>query len=394
MARELLTGNYAAGHVLALAGEANRFGRGAVCGAYPITPQTEIVEHLREFEFTKGRVVPVESEHSAMAVCMGGALAGARSFTASSSNGLAYMTENIFAAGYYRLPIVLIGVNRTLGPPWNIWADQGDTLMMRDAAWLQLYTESHQDLVDTILLAFRVCEDRRVLLPAIVAEDGFIVSHTQMVVDIPSQEQVDRYLKPLDLPHRLRDKGMTIGGMTFPRETEQHRKEIQAAMDRVPAVLAEAIDEFEQIFGRRPHGVLSAEHTEDADVILVACNTMVRTVRGVVKSRRAQGQKVGLIKARLFRPFPREAFAQAVGRAKRVGVLDRNHSPGSGGIFWQEIAASLRPPYKTNGQDVLLQDYLVGLGGGDVTPTIIEEILADLTARKTAGEPVWKEVPL
>jgi len=394
MARELLTGNYAAGHVLGLAGEANRFGRGAICGAYPITPQTEIVEHLREFEFTKGRVVPVESEHSAMAVCMGGSLAGARSFTASSSNGLAYMTENIFAAGYYRLPIVLIGVNRTLGPPWNIWADQGDTLMMRDAAWLQFYTESHQDLVDTILLAFRVCEDHRILLPAIVAEDGFIVSHTQMVVDIPSQEQVDRYLKPLDLPHRLRDKGMTIGGMTFPRETEQHRREIQAAMERVPAVLAEALDEFEKVFGRRPHGLLSAEHTEDADAILVACNTIVRTARGVVKSRRARGQKVGLIKARLFRPFPREAFATAVGRAKRVGVLDRNHSPGSGGIFWQEIAASLRPPHKKNGAEVLLQDYLVGLGGGDVTPAIIEEILDDLLARKMAGEPVWKEAPL
>jgi pyruvate/2-oxoacid:ferredoxin oxidoreductase alpha subunit len=329
-----------------------------------------------------------------MAVCMGGSLAGARSFTASSSNGLAYMTENIFAAGYYRLPIVLIGVNRTLGPPWNIWADQGDTLMMRDAAWLQFYTESHQDLVDTILLAFRVCEDHRILLPAIVAEDGFIVSHTQMVVDIPSQEQVDRYLKPLDLPHRLRDKGMTIGGMTFPRETEQHRREIQAAMERVPAVLAEALDEFEKVFGRRPHGLLSAEHTEDADAILVACNTMVRTARGVVKSRRARGQKVGLIKARLFRPFPREAFATAVGRAKRVGVLDRNHSPGSGGIFWQEIAASLRPPHKKNGAEVLLQDYLVGLGGGDVTPAIIEEILDDLLARKMAGEPVWKEAPL
>jgi len=200
VSRELVTGNNAAGHTLAMAGEANRSARGAICGAYPITPQTEIIEYLRSFHFTKGRVVPVESEHSAMAVCIGGSLAGARSFTASSSNGLAYMTENIFAAGYYRLPIVLIGVNRTLGPPWNIWTDQGDTLMMRDAAWLQFYTESHQDLVDTILLAFRVAEDPRILLPAIVAEDGFVVSHTTMVVDLPTQEQVDAYLKPLDLP--------------------------------------------------------------------------------------------------------------------------------------------------------------------------------------------------
>lgn len=393
MARALVTGNNAAGHTLALAGEANRVARGAVCGAYPITPQTEIIEFLRDFEFTKGRIVPVESEHSAMAVCIGGSLGGARSFTASSSNGLAYMTENIFSAGYYRLPIVLIGVNRTLGPPWNIWVDQGDTLMMRDAAWMQFYTESHQDLVDTILLAFRVAEDRRILLPALIAEDGFVVSHTQMVVDLPTQEQVDRYLPPCDVPHRLTHKGVTIGGMIWPRDTEHHRQDIQRAMDRVPEVLGEAIDGFEKVFGRRPHGVLSAEHTEDADTILVACNTMARTARRVVKQRRAKGEKVGLIKAKLFRPFPRQQFVQAIGRAKRIGVLDRNHSPGSGGIFWQEIATSLQNHYRGgNGGMPLLQDYLVGLGGGDVTPEVIDEILDDLAARKHAEDPVWKEV--
>jgi pyruvate/2-oxoacid:ferredoxin oxidoreductase alpha subunit len=388
VARALVTGNHAAGYALASAGEANRVARGAVCGAYPITPQTEIIEFLRDFRFTKGRVVPVESEHSAMAVCMGGSLAGARSFTASSSNGLAYMTENVFAAGYYRLPIVLIGVNRTLGPPWNIWTDQGDTLMLRDAPWLQFYTESHQDLVDTILVAFRVAEDHRVLLPAMVAEDGFVVSHTQMVVDLPEQGQADRYLPPCDIPHRLRGKGLTLGGMTWPHETEKHRKEIQEAMDRVAQVLAEALDEFEKIFGRRPHGTLSAEHTDDAELVLVACNTMARTLRRVVWRRRERGQKVGMIKAKLFRPFPREDYVRAIGSAKRVGVLDRNHSPGSGGIFWSEIAASLR-----DRPDVLLQDYLVGLGGGDVTPELIDGIFDDLAARKRAEDPVWIEVP-
>ena len=395
MARSLVTGNHAAGHTLAMAGEANRVARGCVCGAYPITPQTEIIEFLRGFPFSKGRVVPVESEHSAMAVCIGAALAGARTFTASSANGLAYMTENVFAAGYYRLPIVLIGVNRTLGPPWNIWVDQGDTLALRDAAWLQFYTESHQDLVDTILLAFRVAEDPRILLPALVAEDGFVVSHTQMVVDLPELPQVEKFLKPCDIPHRLRGKGVTVGGMIFPQDTAHHRHEIQAAMDRVPQVLAEALDEFERIFGRRPHGVLSAEHTEDADTVLVACNTMVRTARTVVEQRRARGEKIGLIKVKLFRPFPRREYAQALKRARRIAVLDRNHSPGAGGIFWQEIAASLRPPY-VNGDCRLevLQDYLVGLGGGDVTPAVLEEILADLAGRKTAGEPEFKEVPL
>jgi pyruvate/2-oxoacid:ferredoxin oxidoreductase alpha subunit len=388
MARALVTGNNAAGHTLAVAGEANRVARGCCGGAYPITPQTEIIEFLRGFKFTKGEIVPVESEHSAMAVCIGASLAGARSFTASSSNGLTYMTENVFAAGFYRLPIVMIAVNRTVGPPWNIWVDQGDSLALRDAAWLQFYCESHQDLVDTILVAFRVAEDRRVMLPALVAEDGFILSHTTMVVDLPEQNLVDRYLPPCRVPHQLSFKHPeTVGGLTWPRETEHHRREIQEAMEAVPAVMREALDEFEKIFGRRPHGAFTAEQTEDAEVVLVACNTMARTVRRVVEARRAKGEKVGLVKVKMFRPFLREEFAKAIGSAKRVGVLDRNHSPGSGGIFWNEIATSLRQR-----PDVLLQDYLVGLGGGDVLPRHVEEILDDLKGRKQSDEPIWKEV--
>lgn len=340
-----------------------------------------------------------------MAVCIGASLSGARAFTASSSNGLTYMTENVFAAGYYRLPIVMIAVNRTLGPPWNIWVDQGDSLALRDAPWIQFYTESHQDLVDTILLAFRVAEDPRILLPAMVALDGFVVSHTQMVVDLPEQELVDRYLPPCNVPHRLNPAhATTIGGLTWPRETEVHRHEIQNAMDQVPAVLAQAIDEFEAVFGRRPDGPVVAEHTADAENVLVACNTMVRTARRVVGARRQAGQDVGLIKSKLFRPFPRREMVAAIGAARRVGVLDRNHSPGSGGIFWQEIAASVqatasglaggagRAKPKPASAGPIVQDYLVGLGGGDVTPEVIEAILDDLAARETAADPVWVEL--
>ncbi len=388
MARALVTGNHAAGHALAMAGEANRTARGCASGAYPITPQTEIIEFLRAFDFTKGKIVAVESEHSAMGVCMGASLAGARAFTASSANGLSYMNENIFAAGYYRLPIVLIAVNRTLGPPWNIWVDQGDSLALRDAAMLQFYTGSHQDLVDTILLAFRVAEDERVLLPALVALDGFVTSHTQMGVDLPEQKLVDRYLPPCNVPHRLRpDHPTTVGGLTWPRETERHRRDIQEAMYRVPEVLGEAVAEFEKIFGRRPLTSLAAEQTEDAEIVLVACNTMAQTVRRVVKARREKGERIGMIQARLFRPFPRKEMVEAVGSAKRVAVLDRNHSPGSGGIFWQEIVTSFQ-----GRSDVMIQDYLVGLGGGDVTPKFIDEIIDDIATRKSVGEPVWKEV--
>jgi len=388
MARELVTGNHAAGYALAAAGEANRRARGCCAGAYPITPQTEIIEFLRAFDFTSGRVVAVESEHSAMGVCIGASLAGGRAFTASSSNGLAYMVENIFAAGYYRLPIVLIAVNRTLGPPWNIWVDQGDSLMLRDAPWLQFYCDSHQDLVDTILVSFRVAEDSRVMLPALVAMDGFVTSHTQMAVDLPDQQLVDAYVPHCDVPHRLRhDRPATIGGLTWPRETEHHRVEIQQAMERVPEVLAEALDEFEKVFGRRPAGTLSSYQTDDAETIVVACNTMARTLKNVIDQRREGGERIGMVRAKMFRPFPRSDFLAAIGNSERIGVLDRNHSPGSGGIFWQEIAATLRQR-----SEILLQDYLVGLGGGDVTPSVINEVIDDLVARKESCEPLWKEV--
>jgi pyruvate/2-oxoacid:ferredoxin oxidoreductase alpha subunit len=385
VSRAYVTGNHAAGYALAAAGEANRDARGCCAGAYPITPQTEIIEYLMAHSFAKGNVVPVESEHSAMGVCIGASLAGARAFTASSANGLLYMMENVFAAGYYRLPLVMVASNRTLGPPWNIWVDQGDSLALRDAPWLQFYCDSHQDLVDTILVAFRVAEDRRVLLPALVAQDGFLLSHTQMVVDLPEQELVDAYLPPLDLPHHL-DFGhpRMYGGMTWPRDTQRQRADIQAAMDRVPEVLDDALDAFEQLFGRRPVAAFSTEHTEDADTVVVACNTLAETASEVVRARRAAGEKVGLVRVKLFRPFLRDTLVRAIGPARRVAVLDRNHSPGSGGIFWNEIATSLRTR-----PDVLLQDYIVGLGGSDVAPTVIEGILQDVGAREAAADPVF-----
>ncbi len=386
MPRKLCTGNYVAGHTLASAGEANRFARGCVAGGYPITPQTEIMEFLRGFKFTKGIVQAVESEHSAMGMCIGASLAGARSFTASSSNGLAYMTENVFMAGFCRLPIVMVAVNRALGPPWNIWVDQGDTLALRDTAWLHLYCESHQDVADTILLAFRVAEDKRVLLPAIVAYDGFIISHTSTGVDLPEQDQIDRYLPACEVPRRLdHDRPIMVGAMITPEDTAAHRLELEETMQRVPAILEEAREEFRAVFGRVPDGALTGYRLEDAETVLVASNSIASTVRGVVDGRRERGEKVGLLKVKLFRPFPRADVVRMLGNARRVGVIDRNISPGSGGIFWLEMCGTLvqRP-------NVTLQGYLTGLGGGDVIPAVIEDILDDLKQRTEPGEPVWK----
>lgn len=389
MPLEIVTGNHAAGHALSLAGEANRTGRGTACGIYPITPQTEIVERVAAFPFSKGRVVAVESEHSAMAVTMGASVSGARSFTASSSNGLAYMVENIMVTGFYRLPVVMVAVNRTLGPPWNIWADQGDTLMLRDFPWIQLYAADNQEVHDLTLLAFRLAEDARILLPVLVCMDAFIVSHTQAETDLASQEQVDAFLPDLDLPHRLdRAHPRALGSMVWPDATVSHRLEIDEAMARVPAVIRECRARFVEVFERDPGGPLEAFATDDADAVLVASATVATTARRVVERRRARGERVGLVKMRRFRPFPEEAVREACGGARRIGVLDRDYAAGLGGVWWQDLRAA----FQGRAGDALIQNYLVGVGGGDVTPDLLDRVVDDLLGRNAAGPPVWADV--
>ena len=386
MSVQVITGNHAAGYALSAAGEANRSARGVACGIYPITPQTEIVEYVAKFPFSKGRVVPVESEHSAMAVSMGASISGARSFTASSANGLAYMAENVMVAGYYRLPIVMVAVNRTLGPPWNIWADQGDTLMLRDFAWLQFYCEDNQEVLDTTLLAFRLAEDRRILLPILVCMDAFIVSHTQTETSLPEQEDVDRFLPDLDLPHRIHEgEARTLGGLAWPHEGLSMRLEIDEAMKRVPDVYLECRAAFEECFGRDPGGAVQTFEADDADTILVASGTMATTAREVVRKRRDAGEKIGLVKLKMYRPFPATELRTACKSASRIAVLDRNYAAGAGGVFWQDTCAA----FQGHRDDLMIQNYLTGLCGGDVTPAVINEILADLTTRSEAGSPVW-----
>ena len=386
MPLEVVTGNQAAGCALSLAGEANRTARGTACGIYPITPQTEIVEYVARFPFSKGRVVPVESEHSAMAVSMGASMSGARAFTASSSNGIAYMAENIMVAGYYRLPIVMVAVNRTLGPPWNIWADQGDTLMLRDFPWLQFYCENNQEVLDTTLLAFRLAEDKRILLPALTCMDAFIVSHTQTETALPDQSEVDRFLPDLDLPHRMHyDEARTLGGLAWPHEELSMRLEIDDAMKRVPGVYQECRESFEKIFGRDPGDMLQTFEVDDADQILIASGTIATTAREVIRRRREAGEKIGLVKIKMFRPFPEAALREACQSASRVGVLDRNYAAGTGGIFWQDTRAA----FQGHRDDVLIQNYLTGLCGGDVTPDVVDDIMTNLASRPEASEPVW-----
>ena len=389
MPAEIVTGNHAAGYALSAAGEANRAGRGAACGIYPITPQTEIVEYVAKFPFTKGKVVPVESEHSAMGVSIGASLAGARAFTASSSNGLAYMVENIMVAGFYRLPIVMVAVNRTLGPPWNIWVDQGDTLMLRDFPWLQFYCENNQEVLDTTLLAFRLAEHAKVLLPVLVCMDAFIVSHTMSETELPEQELVDRYLPPLRLQHRLRHKApVTVGGLVWPHEAMSQRMEIDEAMATVPELFQECREGFEQVFGRDPGDAIQTFATDDAETILVATGTIATTAREIVRRRRETGEKIGLVKIKMFRPFPERSIVEACTTASKVAVLDRNYAAGVGGVFWQELRAALHGRHDR----IVLQNYLTGVCGGDVTPQMIDDVLRDLQGRSHAGRPQWMGV--
>ena len=381
---QLISANHASAAAVTLAARANRKGRGFCSGVYPITPQTECIERLCQETIEKGSVVKVESEHSAMGVCIGASLSGARSFTASSSNGLAYMAENVFAAGFYRLPIVMMAVNRTLGPPWNIWVDHGDTLMLRDSGWIQLYCEDNQEVHDSILMAYRLAEDPRVLLPVMVCQDAFVLSHTLMMTDIPDQAAVDAFLPPLDLPHRLTDAPRVVGGMEFPHPTEIHRKQHEEAMQRVFGVYAEVQEEFERRFGRRPPDPVVPYRLDDAQLAVVSMGTTASTVRAAVDDARSKCLPAGSLRVRMFRPLPAAAIRDGLAGRKKVAVIDRDLSPGLGGILHGEIRALVD-------RGALVQSYIVGLGGGDIRPEHVRSILDDLETRELATDPIFIE---
>jgi len=381
---ELLSGNHAAATAATLAARANRAGRGFASGLYPITPSTECMELLCAQELPKGAVVRVESEHSAMAVCIGAAAAGARTFTATSANGLVYMAENALTAALLRLPVVMVVANRTLGPPWNVWADHGDSLMLRDAGWVQLYCADNQEVLDSVLCAFRLAEDRRVLLPVMVCQEGFVLSHTVAQTEVPDQSLVDRFLPPLDLATRLRGEARVLGGIDTPHVTEAHRAQHHQAMVRARAVYDEVQDAFQQVFGRRPHDPVVAHRIEDAETVVISMGTIASTVDRVVDAARARGERVGSLRVRMLRPFPGVDLGRLLRGATRVAVIDRDISLGLGGVLWAEARATAAP-------GALVQGYLVGLGGGDPRPSHVEELLGDLSRREAPGDPVILE---
>lgn len=357
--KRVVTGNYAAAY-------GAKTCRVEFIAAYPITPQTFIVEYTSEF-INNGELdaefVCVESEHSAMSACVSASSTGVRTFTATSSQGLALMHEILFIAGAMHLPIVMPVVNRTVAAPIGIWCEFNDTMPQRDTGWLQVYIEDNQEVLDMIIQAFKIAENRNVLLPMMVNLDAFILSHTVEPVDFPDQELVDKFLPSYRAEHAFLDpeEPMVVGTFSSPEFIQEVRYQTEVSTQNARAVIKEVNKEFSKTFGRDYHGMVEEYRTDDADAILVTMGTVTGVAREVVDEYREKGKRVGLVKLRFFRPYPREEMNVIAEKTKALGIFDRAISFGSGGPAWIEARHALY------GHSLPIINFLAGLGGRDVT---------------------------
>jgi pyruvate/2-oxoacid:ferredoxin oxidoreductase alpha subunit len=375
----LLTGNHAVAW-------AARLARPKVVPVYPITPQTPVLEKITEFQASgefDAEVITPESEHSVMAACIPASLAGVRVFTATASQGLLLMHELLHYASGARAPIVMVNVNRTLASPWAFWPDQTDSLAQRDTGWIQFYTESAQESLDTVIQAFKVAE--RVLLPVLVSHDAFYVSHALEPVRVPAQEMVDAFLPPYAPPHRLDTAKVESWGNVVTQDMfYRHRQALGEAMDQVPAAALAVDDEWRALTGRS-YGIVERYRCEDASTVIVTMGSMCGTARDAVDALRAAGEAVGLLKLRLFRPLPTRSLREALAGVRDVLVLDRNYSPGHGGVLHQELRAALygMPDAPR------ISGYLAGVGGVNVPPQKIIEFVRGARAGDARPASVW-----
>lgn len=383
--KKVITGNHAVSYGALLA-------RSQVIAAYPITPQTQVVELLSEFCASgklNAKFIKVESEHSAMTACIAASATGARAFTATSSHGLALMHEMLHWAAGARMPVVMANINRAMGPGWSVWTDQNDSLSQRDLGWIQLYCESNQEVLDTTIQAFKIAE--KVLLPVMVVLDAFVLSHTSEPVEIPEQVMVDKFLPSYDLKTKLDlSVAKSYGALTNPDHYFEIRYKIQKAHNEALQVIKDVDHEFFQHFGRK-YGVVEAYRCEDAKVIIVTSGTISGTTRGVIDEMREQGRKVGMLKQKLFRPTPVDELRSILYKAQKIAVIDRNLSFGHSGIFAQEIKSTL---YGLAGAPPIY-DYVTGLGGRDVTPDDIREIIDNTFKAESPHDTIiWRGVRL
>jgi len=375
---KLITGNRAAalGAVLC---------RPKFISAYPITPQTTISEYLAGFcadGTLNAKYMNVESEHSALSACIGASVTGVRVFTATSSHGLALMHEMLHITSFMRLPIVMVVVNRAIGL-WNIHGEQTDALSQRDTGWLQIYCENGQEVIDTVIQAYNISE--KVSLPTMVCLDGFILSHTSELVDIPEAVSVDHFLpksKPLS---KLDVKNPRMfGAPVSPEYFLEFRYKAQEAMEKALPVVAEVDARFGEQFGRS-YGLVEGYKTEDAKLVVVSVGTAASTTRIVIDELREAGEKIGMLKIRLFRPFPKTEVIKALKHVEKVAVIDRDLSPGQGGIFAEEIRSAL---YSST-RKPKVYGFIAGLGGRDITPDTIRQIINITSSTDQPREITW-----
>lgn len=357
---KVLTGNYAVA-------EAVRLSRAQVISAYPITPQTTIIERLARFVETgrlKANFVRVESEHSAMAACIGASATGARVFTATSSHGLLYMSEMVWWAGMGRYPMVMAVVTRAIAPPWSIWSEHNDALAHRDCGWIIYFAEDNQEAFDYVIQAYRVTEDERVLQPVMVTLDAFILSHTYAPVFMPEQSDVDGYLPPPGsrrLPYTLDIANpVTHGNLMYPDHLMEFRFQIQRAMENAKKVIVEAGRKYGRISGRYYESLIETYRCSDAKVALLSIGSSAGDAKDAVDVLRDEGYEIGFIKLRVIRPFPVEELRNICGGLKVLGVVDRDLSYGLGGIIHGEVKASV------HGLKTTVQSFIAGLGGRDI----------------------------
>ncbi len=377
--RMLLTGNHAVAW-------AARLSRPGFMACYPITPQTPILEKLTDFQMRgelDTEILTPESEHSAMAACISASMTGVRVFTATSCQGLLLMHEKLHYASGLRAPIVMFNVNRTVASPWAFWPDQTDSVSQRDTGWIQLYSESGQESLDTVVQAFRIAE--RVSNPVMISHDAFYISHALEPVAVPGQDLVDQYLPPYD-PQQFLDteRGESVGNVVSPEAFCQHRKDMGQAMQLAIAATQESDAEWERLTGRG-YGVIESYCCEDADLVIVTMGSMCGTVRHAVDAMRSSGRSVGLLKVRLFRPLPAEALRDALAGVPDVLVLDRNYSPGTGGVLHQELKSALfgMPDAPR------IHGYLAGVGGVNVSPEKIAELVNDVIGAEFSVDSLW-----
>ena len=351
-----------------------RLCRPHVIAVYPITPQTIVVEKISEFVANnqmKCEFIHVESEHSAMCAAMGASLVGARAFTATSSQGLAYMHEMLHYVSGSRFPVVMMNANRTLAAPWNIFGDQRDSLSQRDTGWIQVYVENGQEALDMIIQAYAIAEDERVYTPVMVNLDGFVNTHTFELVNIPEQSEVDAFLPLFKSKNAVDFHHPRSFCMTASTEWNmEFRYQQQAAMDQARGVIAEVDKRFSDQFGRGYGGMVEEVRCEDAEVLLVAMGSVVGTSRIVVDQLRARGLKVGLVKLRFYRPFPGEYFKSLGSKMKAIGVIDRDISFGYEGA----VASDIKSALASAGTCPKVINFIAGIAGRDITKENLEDM--------------------